>query len=180
MFNISIRKSQTCVVTVLGTFIWHNRKEFSKNCNREKIKEKIDQESDNTTIHIIHMLTSILFHLHRGETFTRIRLGHTFATHQWAFKKSTLPICSYSLNYTVRRTCECRKRSHIQTLVFGTSYLINILKVFGEPSINKICFTSVKNKRKIQNGYDANVNIGWVYQRKEKIRKQKVGWPRNL
>ncbi|KAL9874752.1 uncharacterized protein ACN427_013144 isoform 1-T3 [Glossina fuscipes fuscipes] len=75
------------------------------------------------------------------QTYSRIRLGHTIATHQWILKKSSSPICSCGQTLTIKHIlCDCLKFSLARSIAFGTINPLDILKSASESNINSIYY----------------------------------------
>ncbi|KAL9873520.1 uncharacterized protein ACN427_013880 [Glossina fuscipes fuscipes] len=75
------------------------------------------------------------------QTFSRIRLGHTIATHQWILKKSSPPICCCGQTLTIKHIlCDCLNFSLARSIAFGTINPLNILQSTSEQNINSIFY----------------------------------------
>uniref|UniRef100_A0A1B0GG25 Uncharacterized protein n=1 Tax=Glossina morsitans morsitans TaxID=37546 RepID=A0A1B0GG25_GLOMM len=75
------------------------------------------------------------------QTFSRIRLEHTIATHQWILKKSSSPICSCGQILTIKHIlCNCLNFSLARSIAFKTINPLDFLKSASEQNINSIYY----------------------------------------
>ncbi|KAL9873507.1 uncharacterized protein ACN427_013861 isoform 1-T4 [Glossina fuscipes fuscipes] len=114
-----------------------------------KVKEKIAEE--NLKYHHQHyssinpQLTPPLYPTDvekmKIQTFSRIRLGHTIATHQWILKKSSSPICSCGQTLTIKQIlCDCLSFCLARSIAFATINPLDILQSASEHNINSLYF----------------------------------------